>query len=339
MHDKTREEKPLGLVGILGAILYYLSFLPYIYLAYSAVFGISVFFGFLDYSGTLYGTKAVIYSGMLITMLPILPACLLYQILFGLIYLRVRPKNVRRPAAIYACIFAALIVIPCLVYWGRETAYSTKVGDEVRSFLEDKYGEHFVKDARIVLESMEDEEFRVYSPVLPNGVAFVVRRDRNTHEFDDHNDLMRAFANNNEGFTEALNSYLDEIYGLPDNAHISAECRSVDFGDYRYGDDYADLIENAEYTIYAIDLEPETIDQESLEEITFNIWGRYVPKFSDNVDECLMVYICDDGRRVAEIQILQATFEDNGIPVGYIDAYENIETSYEIEDEIFYLVR
>ncbi len=339
MHDKTREKKPLGLFGILGAILYYLSFLPYIYLAYSAVFGISVFFGFLDYSGTLYGIKAVIYSGMMLTVIPVLPACLLYQILFGVLYLRVRPKNVRRPAAIYACIFAALIAIPCLVYWGREKVYTVTAGSEVRAFLEDKYGEQFAKESKIVLESMEDEEFYVYTSVLPDKVSFVVRRDRNTHEFDDHNDLMRAFANNNEGFTESLNTYLDEIYGLHDNAHISAECISLDFGDYRDGDDYSDLIRNAEYSIYSIDIEPEVIDQESLETITFDMWENYVPKFGDNIDECLMVYIYDGDTRVAEIQILQATFEDNGIPVGYIDAYENIETSYEIEDEIFYLVR
>ena len=339
MHDKTREEKPLGLLGILGAILYYLSFLPYIYLAYSAVFGISVFFGFLDYSGTLYGTKAVIYSGMLITMLPILPACLLYQILFGTLYLRMRPKNVRRPAAIYACIFAALVAVPCLVYRGREIVYSVKAEAEVRSFLEDKYGEEFASGSGIVLKSMEDEEFKIYTPVLPDGVTFTVRRDRETHEFDDHNDLMHAFANNNEGFTEALNTYLDEIYGMPDDSHINAECLSLEFGDFKHGDDYSDLIRNAEYSIYSIDIEPEIIDQESLETITFDMWENYVPKFGDNIDECLMVYIYDDNARVAEIQILQATFEDNGIPVGYIDAYENIETSYEIEDEIFYLVR
>ncbi len=339
MHDKTREEKPLGLLGILGAILYYLSFLPYIYLAYSAVFGISVFFGFLDYSGTLYGTKAVIYSGMLITMLPILPACLLYQILFGTLYLRMRPKNVRRPAAIYACIFAALVAVPCLVYRGREIVYSVKAEAEVRSFLEDKYGEEFASGSGIVLKSMEDEEFKIYTPVLPDGVTFTVRRDRDTSKFDDHNDFLHAFANYNEGFTEALDTYLDEIYGMPDNANIHAECISLEFGDFKHGDDYSDLIRNAEYSIYSIDIEPEIIDQESLETITFDMWENYVPKFGDNIDECLMVYIYDDNARVAEIQILQATFEDNGIPVGYIDAYENIETSYEIEDEIFYLVR
>ena len=338
MHNETREEKPLGLFGILGAILYYLSFLPYLYCVFAAVKGIDVFFGFLDYSGTLYGIKAVIYSGMMLTVIPVLPACLLYQIMFGVLYLRVRPKNVRRPAAIYAFIFAALIAIPCIVYWGREKVYTVTAGSEVRAFLEDKYGEQFAKEAKIVLESMEDEEFYVYTSVLPDKAAFVVRRDRNTHEFDDHNDLMRAFANNNEGFTESLNTYLDEIYGLPDNAHISAECISLDFGDYRNGDDYSDLIRNAEYTVYSIDMEPENIDQESLEELTYEIWERYVPKFGSSVDECLMVYIYDDGTRVAEIQILQASFEDNGIPVGYIDAYENIESSCEIEDEIFYLV-
>ena len=336
MHDETREEKPLGLFGILGAILYYLSFLPYLYCVFAAVMGIDVFFGFMDYSGTLYGLKAVIYSGMMLTVIPILPVCLLYQILFGTICLRVRPKSVRRPAAIYACIFAALIVIPCLIYWGREKIYVASNKPEVRAFLEDKYGEQFTGHCRIVLESMEDEEFKVYSPVLPDDVPFIVSRDRNTHEFDDHNDLMRGFAYYNEGFTEALNDYLDEIYGLPDNAHISVECSSVDFRDY--SGDYTDLLRNAEYTIYSIDIEPETIDQESLEELTYEIWERYVPRFGRSVDECLTVYIYDGDTRVAEIQVLQASYADNGIPVGYIDAYENIDTPYEIEDELFYLV-
>lgn len=339
MDDKTREEKPLGLWGFLGVMLYYLSFIPYLYLVYSAAMGVKGFFAFMDYKGTMYGLDAVLFSGMLLTLIPVLPVCLLYQILFGVLYIRVRPKKIRRLAAIYACVFAALLVIPCLVYWGRETVYSAKVESEIRTFLEDKYGKDLASDARIVLDSMEDEEFKVYSPVLPDDVFFTVRRDMDTHEFDDHNDLIRAWANNNEGFIEALNTYLDEKYGMPDGYHIHADCIALEFGDFKNGDDYSDLISNAEYSIYSIDMEPEIIDQESLESITFDVWESYVPKFGDSVDECLMVYIYDDNGTVAEIQILQASFEDNGIPVGYIDVYENMyDDPYEIEDEVFYLV-
>ena len=338
MHDKTREEMTMGLPGIIGTVIFFLSFLPYIFLIYSAIFGIGTgFFGFYGFYGTLYGLKAVIYSGTMLILIPVLPVCFLYQVLFGVIYLRVRPKKIRIPAAICACVFAALIVIPCLVYKGREIVYSKEEDPEVRRFLEDKYGEQFAAEARIVLFSMENGEYRVYTPVLPDGEYFVVDRDVNTNEFNDHNDLIHEFACSNIGFTDDLDTYLDEKYGLPGNAHIHAECMSIDFGDFRNGDDHSGLLTNADYWISSIRLEPSIIDQESLKDITLDIWETYVPEFGDHMGEYITVYIYDGEEIIADIQIMQASFVDNGVPAGYIDAYENRAGLYGIEDEIFVL--
>ena len=337
MKTKAGEEKYIGLFGICGLILFYISFLPYLLLIWSAVMGTDTFFGGDNFNRIEYGFRAVAYMGLLLSvMIPVIPCCLLYQILFGSLYISRSSREIKRPAIIYSAVFASLILIPCLVYSGREYIYYQKSVPEIRAVLSEKYGESVAKDCKIRLSDMTDEEFDVYSPALSKGQAFTVSRDRNGG-FDDHGNLIRGIANVNEGFDEAFNSYLDEKYSLPANMHFDARCTRVDLSDFKYGDDYSDLFPAAEYTIDRIYVEVEDPDQEMLEELLNVIWKEQCPKLMDSLGDSLVIKVSADGQMIADLQITIPIPANHNLPVGSIVVFEEVKAEFGLKDEAFYI--
>ena len=167
MGKKTGEEKYIGLLGLFGLILFYISFIPYLMLIWAAAAGTDTFFGGDMFNHMEYGFRAVAYMGLVLSvMIPVFPVCLLYQLVFGFLYIRKRPAEIRKPAVIYTAGFAALILTPCLFHSGREFIYCHRSVPEIRAFLTDKYGENVSKECRIKLDDIYYEEFDVYSPIL-----------------------------------------------------------------------------------------------------------------------------------------------------------------------------
>lgn len=337
MGKKSREIKTLGGAGIAGLAIFYLSYVPYLMLAWGAAFGTDTFFGGDLFRGYVYGFEAVGYIGLFYsTLLPVLPVCLLYQVLFGLLYIRRLPRDIKRPAGIYADVFALLILVPCLVYSGRELVYYSKNVHFIREMLSEKYGEEVAADCKIRLDDMEDEEFNVYSPILLKDRSFTVSRNREG-DFDDHGYLILEFENENEGFREDLNSYLDETFDMPDNMHLEAYCSELDFGSYKYGDDYASLIPDAGYSVFKMYIELEDADQETLEKLLVSIWEEQCPKFSDLLDSSLVIIVSVKGQPVANMQITLPIPENHNLPVGSVGVLDAGRERYGLYDEAFYI--
>ncbi len=337
MGKKSREIKTLGGAGIAGLAIFYLSYVPYLMLAWGAAFGTDTFFGGDLFRGYVYGFEAVGYIGLFYsTLLPVLPVCLLYQVLFGLLYIRRLPRDIKRPAGIYAGVFALLILVPCLIYSGRELVYYTGNAPKVRSFLAEKYGDSVADKCRIRLNDMESEDFDVYSPIILSDRSFTVNRS-NGSNFDDHGYLILEFENENEGFREDLNSYLDETFDMPDNMHLEAYCSELDFGSYKYGDDYASLIPDAGYCIYKLYVELDSVSQEDLEELLVSIWYNQCPKFADKLEDSLVIIVSVDGQAVANLQITLPIPENHNLPVGSIGVLDAGREQYGLIDEAFYI--
>lgn len=337
MGKKSREIKTLGGAGIAGLAIFYLSYVPYLMLAWGAAFGTDTFFGGDLFRGYVYGFEAVGYIGLFYsTLLPVLPVCLLYQVLFGLLYIRRLPRDIKRPAGIYAGVFALLILVPCLIYSGRELVYYTRNAPKVRSFLAEKYGDSVADKCRIRLNDMESEDFDVYSPIILSDRSFTVNRS-NGNTFDDHGYLILEFENENEGFREDLNSYLDETFDMPDNMHLEAYCSELDFGNYKYGDDYASLIPDAGYCIYKLYVELDSVSQEDLKELLVSIWYEQCPKFADKLEDSLVIIVSVDGQAVANLQITLPIPENHNLPVGSVGVLDAGRERYGLYDEAFYI--
>lgn len=337
MGKKVSEEKTLSRGGIAGLVIFYFSFIPYLILVWAAVAGTDTFFGGDAFKGYVYGFKAVEYMGLLFsTMLPVYPVCLVYQILFGLLYIIRRPREIKRPAGIYAGVFVLLILIPCLVYSGRELVYYSKNVHGIREMLSLKYGEEVAADCKIRLDDMEDEEFCVYSPLLLKDRPFTVSRNREG-DFDDHGYLILEFENENEGFREDLNRYADKKFDMPSNMHLEAYCENIDFGGYKYGDDYSSLIPSAEYSVFKMYVELEDADQETLEKLLVSIWEEQCPKFADLLDSSLVIIVSVKGQAVANMQITMPIPENHNLPVGSIGVLDAGREQYGLCDKAFYI--
>ncbi len=83
-------------------IIFWLSFMPYLlllgYSIYHAIFGYDVYTMILSqYVETLYGWDAflrvLLWTGFAMCIIPVLPVCLLYQILYLFIYIIKRLKS------------------------------------------------------------------------------------------------------------------------------------------------------------------------------------------------------------------------------------------------------
>lgn len=336
MGKKTGEEKYIGLFGIIGLVVFYLSFIPYLMLAWAAAAGTDTFFGGDMFNHYEYGFKAVAYMGMLLSVIPVIPVCLIYQLAFGFLYIRKRPVEIKKPAAIYSAVFAALILTPCLIHSSCELFYYQRSVPEIRSFLSEKYGEGVSKECKIRLDDIYYEEFDVYSPVMPDGQPFTVSRSR-SGGFDDHGNLITGFEKTNEGFREELNLYLDDKYELPENMHFEARCTDIEFGDFKYGDDYSSLIPTAEYTINRIYIDVEDTDQKSLEKLLISIWKEQCPKFMDSLGDSLVMIISKDGQAIANLQITMPIPENNNQPVGSISVLDVGMTKYGLRNDAFYI--
>ena len=337
MKDKAGEEKYIGLFGIIGLIVFYLSFIPYLLLAWVAAAGTDTFFGGDMFNHYEYGFRAVAYMWMIMSvMVPVMPFCLLYQIVFGAVYIRKRPIEIKKPAFIYAGIFAALVLTPCLFYTGREVIYTQSSVPKIRTFLSEKYGEEVSKECKIKLDDIYYEEFEVYSPVMPEGKAFTVSRDSNG-SFDDHGNLITGFENTNEGFREDLNRYVDDKYDLPENMHSEARCTNIRFGDFKYGDDYSPLITTAEYTIDRLYVDVEEADQKSLENLLISIWKEQCPKFKESLGDSLVIIVSKDGQAIANLQITMPIPANNNQPVGSVGVLDAGFAIYGLKNDAFYI--
>jgi len=336
MGKKNSEEKTIGVFGICGLILFYFSFIPYLLLVWSAIMGVDTFFGGDSFNGYEYGFKAVAYMGMCLTcLIPVIPVCLIYQILFGILYIRKRPQEIRRPAVIYSAAFMALILLPCLAYSAREFIYYVRSVPEIRSFLTGKYGEEVSKECKIKLDDMQNEDFDVYTPILSSDQSFTVNRNREG-DFDDHGYLILGFANENEDFREDLNSYLDDKYDLPENMHFEARCTNIEFGNFRYGDDYSSIIPTAEYSIDRIYVELKDANQDILKETLIGIWKEQCPKFADSLGNSLVIIISVNGEAVANMQITMPVPANQNLPVGSIGVLD-AGNKYGLYEDAFFI--
>lgn len=106
--DDESEEKPGK-----SFILYLVSFVPYLYLVWSVIFGID--FGFFD-SFMYYGFEAFVIALALGSILAVYPIVLIFQIVYTVKKHRSFSEKNKRLVKGIVIALAALIVIPSLLY-------------------------------------------------------------------------------------------------------------------------------------------------------------------------------------------------------------------------------
>ncbi len=283
--------------GIIGVVLFFLSYLPFIPLIEVGIHGTqSGLFG----GPYIYGFDAIANIFLWLCIVPIYPICILYQLIFGIAYIRKHKVLKIVTIAVVASLVTAILAAG-IYYEVKKKELIDADRELIIEYLSDKYGEEVTSDITITLTNYDDRQYRVTSPVLPKDGYFYVY----TSEDDDfYDDLVETYKRWDETFEDDFDAYIDEQYDMPDNMNLQCVLDSVYFGDFTYGDDHDVLFEGAQYRVTGIEVDEGDITDEDVLEILNGVWEEQIPKLSDVMGEdYLWLYIKENGNHAFYITI------------------------------------
>lgn len=307
---------------VIDSIKFFASFAVYYLLIYFGIFGFGFGMqGFVFY----YGFEAISLFLMLLWPYAFLVVfCLIRQIRFAKRNLKEHPRL--KAAAITVAgitVLCFLSIIP--ISSGKKKSDAANDNENITKCLEERYGKEFASGIRIEKDDSKSDSYqryyKVYTDVLPSNVYFTVYNDMpsNTYFIDD---LMDTFKGNNAFFEGNLKYYIREKYGIPDDMELRLEIRTVDFKDYRNGDDLKVLFERTDYLIDMINMKVDSYSWENINSCITRVWNDVYPKIKDKIERVLFInveYDCrvlwveisygEDGKPYAELSD-NSGFED-----------------------------
>lgn len=295
------KSKKVSIPGIIGTVFFFVCYLPFCYLIYSAVEGQSGFFGGVH----IEGFESVWSTFIWFSVIPVFPVCIIYQLIFGIVYIR-KHKILKTVTIVLVSAIAAGILIPCLAYELKKHKMVIEAREGIESYLTDEYGEGIGSDLMIKVEDMEEGSYKVYGAgVLPETSGFEV------YTGDGYGDnLLSTFNVVHPEYHEDFQAYVNGLYELPSNMELKVNCDSIFFDDYTDGDDISTLFERTDYKITGIVVNESSLDDERVVEIVNGIWEEQMPLIEENCNpDYLTVYIVENGKYSFNVNIFPNTSE------------------------------
>ena len=124
------QPKQLSIPAMIGTVIFFISFFPYVHFIYAALRG--VMFGMQGFV-IAYGYGAVIVDAIALTFYLIMPACFIYQLIFGKAVISKHPALKRAvKILVIVLIVAALLTEPlAFLIYGKDLENDP---DKVREF-------------------------------------------------------------------------------------------------------------------------------------------------------------------------------------------------------------
>lgn len=293
MENNTTVKK---VFGVIGAVLFFSSYLPYLFLVFVAINGFVLGLAGESY---VYGFEAVCGLFVLLCIFPVYPVCILYQLIYGIVYIRKR-KKLKIAAIAVVAVLAAAIFASCFHYEIRKRHQLNEDNGYIIEYLSDKYGDDIASDISISMINPEERCYSVTSHVLPDSARFTV------YAADGTDNLVRIFEQYNENFHEDFENYLAEVYDLPENMSISVMITDIEFGDYRCGDDYERLFDGVDYKAAGITVDVMDLSSDDAIEIVSSVMRDQYPLFEGNTsnDDFWVVYLKDNGINAFSVTVL-----------------------------------
>ena len=317
--DKKSSAKKI--FGIIGTVFFFLSYIPYVWIIINSIEGVQT--GLIG-GPYVHGFDAMINILLWLCIIPIVPACFIYQLIFGIAYIRKRRK-----LSIVTLILVVLIVAGILAAGLPEVIKNDlqiKTDSPVISeYLEGKYGQELASNITLKVYDYESHGYKVTAPVLPEGLCFYTYVGNGYYD-----DLINTFTRENADYQERFDDYINSKYNMPENIRFQTHIESIDFGDYENGDDTSVLFERTNYSITAIAYETEEISDDIAIGIFKDAWNNYfsqsdIPSDTDH----LTVYITRDGKNMLNAAIMP----DKDHPAAYITAYSDYSVSSDLNGQ------
>ncbi len=330
------------ITGIIGAVLFFASYSPYFVLVYAGIAGTQRgLFG----GAYIYGFDAMWKIFVWNCIVPIFPLCILYQLVFGIFYIR-KHKILTVITLITAAVAAASILSVGFTYENMKKRQINEDFDLIRSHLSEEYGNELYSYYGIRVLDYDGKSYMLSSTVLPKEAEFAVYTDE-----DYTNDLISRFEICNENFHREYEAYLENRFDLPANIHIQAEITAIDFGSYRDGDDYSVLFDRVEYRISGIVVELEEDNAAVITETLENIWKEQSPKFENRMSneaviltrdsdlDVYQIYIKVKGQYAYSISVVYRLYNNSNTAYANITVYSDYKGNFSLDNTQIKLVR
>lgn len=213
------------------------SFLPLIFVIYKAFTGVYFY-------GWSFGFHGILLALLTIPLMPlILLICLIFQIGFAKNYFGNYPK-LKIASRILVIVIIAAAILSNLVW---EKCWDLKWRPKVENYLEELYGEKALDNTTLDDPSDMDTTIQAHTPVLPENTTFKIYVTNAMQPISDT--LLPEFKDANPDFYPELKKYIREKENIPEEMLMDFDIISIQFEDYRYGDDFTVLFERTEYEI------------------------------------------------------------------------------------------
>ncbi len=334
MGDSKQKTVISRIFWIIGIIIFFLSFLPYLALPNAAVEGCSEgLFG----GCYVYGTEAVRNMLIFLSIIPVYPICLLYELFFYFRYLRKRSPFYTYAIIVTPVIIALSVLVCCIRYNMLEDELIDESKPSIKEYLSDRYGEDLAENISISVGEYDYPRFDISSPVLPEGRTFEVSNDL----FGDDlyiDDLMELLLAYNEGMSDSFDLYMDEKLGLPENMHSDSDLLTIDLDGYKNGDDISAFFGTADYRVRNVTVECEDIDDITILAKTSEFGEKWFPLIQDYMYDCVLLDLKYRGDVVARVQVDKPSEERNGMrPIFIVHIYKTFPKESYLDEMVFYL--
>ena len=287
--------------GFIGCFFFFASFLVWIFVG---CFGFAGTHEGLLGGSMIYGLDAELNIALWLCVIPVIPVCFLYELIFGIAYIaRSKDKKFKKGTGIFLLAVLLFVASPCIFWAIRYQALVIGNSASIRSYLKDKYGETAARQAKIRVDEFdtEDPSFLISTPILEKGKTFDLHYSSYKGGYGDN--LDDYISKGIPGFREDFGKYLDEKYQMPSNMHIDAEFDGADLGDYHCGDDYTEFFPTARYRICFLYVDLDDADYDAFINTPIEICDEYNFLLENSPNRCLQVIFRIDGEDALKVQI------------------------------------
>ena len=263
--EKTQSKASVSL--IVGTVLFFISFIPLIYAIIKSFTGYFLF-------AWLFGFHAVLFSIFNLGKVYIPLICLLYQILFFASYIR-KHKKLLKVTLYFIGILLCSILCSSILAETNLNRLDRSAQSKIKPHLAALYGDEASADMTYYQISKNSQSYEGHSPVLPSDVSFEIQAIDNGEIWDN---FTAIFQETNKGFSNDLIQYVIDKNDLPSDMNYKISIISIDFQDYKNGDDYSVLFERTKYALWSIDVKYNSITEDDIMNIINRVWKDVFPK-------------------------------------------------------------
>lgn len=242
-------------------ILYFISFIPYLFLIYSCIFGID--FGFFNTS-TYYGFEALFIAVIKGCIVPVYPIILIFQIIYTIKKQKTFTLNIKRVIKYIIISIILLILIPSFINLIKETInLNTTFNNDkivIQNYLIEEFGEQHYKNMEVVKNSKYSKRYTIKTPLLDYGFSIELSENRTNIV---KNSFYEEFVEENL-MNSKLDNYLNTLYELPNDMKIKSSIQKFDVKNYIQNEEIENLLYTCEYNIDRIEIFKNSFDKEDI---------------------------------------------------------------------------